>query len=193
MILYFVGISCVGKSTIGGLLSNVLKMPFFDLDIEIEKYYQKPIETIQNECFSMDGFREKGSFVLDLILSQNKNAIIASTPSGLMFSYLQVYKKHRKTRDIVSIHIFDSPENILKRLVFFDEESQPMTIELTDLEKKRYLKKIISDYNYFKNSYLRADLQFNISNLSLEDISPALIDTLSLQNKSTSPQPPPQS
>ena len=56
MIIYFVGISCVGKTTIGKMLADKISYKFFDLDMEIEKYYGKPIERIQDECFSMNGY-----------------------------------------------------------------------------------------------------------------------------------------
>ena len=42
MIIYLVGISCVGKTTIGRMLAKKKNYSFFDLDEEIEKYYQKP-------------------------------------------------------------------------------------------------------------------------------------------------------
>jgi shikimate kinase len=37
MILYLVGISCVGKTTIGAMLAQRLVFSFFDLDLEIQK------------------------------------------------------------------------------------------------------------------------------------------------------------
>ena len=58
MIIYLVGISCVGKTTIGRLLAEKMNYSFYDLDDEIEKYYQKPIERIQDECLIMNEYRE---------------------------------------------------------------------------------------------------------------------------------------
>ncbi len=71
MILYLVGISCVGKSTIGKMLAEKIGFSFFDLDLEIQDYYKKPIERIQDDCFSMNGYREKASVVLDYLFSLN--------------------------------------------------------------------------------------------------------------------------
>ena len=36
--------------------------------------------------------------------------------------------------------------------------------------RKRYLKEIRADYNFFKDSYKRADFQVNIDNVRLEKI-----------------------
>ena len=68
MKIYLVGISCVGKTTIGRLLANYLDFSFYDLDDEVQKYYQKPIEILQNESFTMNEYRQKASVVLDRLL-----------------------------------------------------------------------------------------------------------------------------
>ncbi len=174
MIIYIIGISCVGKTTIGELLAKKIGYSFLDLDLEIQNYYGDSIERIQNECFSILEYREKASLVLDYLLSNCIDTVIAGTPSGLKFSYLKVYKKHRATKDLVSIHIKDSFENILNRLTFYDKDSNPITVHMDESKKKLYFKEIRADYNYFKNSYARADLQINIENIPLDEI-PAII------------------
>jgi len=178
MIIYLVGVSCVGKTTIGKMLSDKLGYSFFDLDKETEKYYQKPIERIQDEFITMDEFRDKASVVLDYILSKNIDSVISGTPAGLKFSYLQIYKKHAKKREIISIHIKDEPENILKRLTFYDKDSKPIKIILDESKKKRYFREITKDYNYFKDSYKRADIQLDINGLCLDDIPNVIIEKL---------------
>jgi shikimate kinase len=139
MILYLVGISCVGKTTIGKLLADKVGFKFFDLDIEIQNYYNKPIERIQEECFTMNGYREKASIVLDSLFSKDTDAVISGTPSGLKFSYLQVYKKHKAVKDLYSIYIQDSFENVLSRLTFYDKDSNPIVKKINESKKRRYL------------------------------------------------------
>lgn len=178
MIIYLVGISCVGKTTIGKMLAQNIGFTFFDLDEEIQKYYKKPIERIQHECFSMTEYRKKGNIVLDDLLSSNIHSVISGTPSGLKFSYLQVYKKHKRNKDLYSIFINDSFENILDRLTFYDKDSNPITELMDESKKKRYLKKIKADYNYFKDSYNRADFKIDIKNVCLEDIPKMVIDKI---------------
>jgi len=180
MIIYLVGIGCVGKTNVGKILADKIDFPFYDLDEEVERYYQKPIEKIQNECFSMNGFREKASVVLDSILNQDENSVIAGTPAGLKYSYLQVYKKHKKKKDIISVHLIDSPENILGRMIFFDVDSKPMELVLSDSLKKKYLTEIKRDFNNFKESLERADLQVNIQNIPVEKIPDLIIEALKL-------------
>ena len=178
MKIYLIGVSCVGKTTIGKMLAEKMDYSFFDIDEEIEKYNHKPIERIQDECWGMMKFREMGSKVLDFVFSKKGNAVIAATPAGLKHSYLQVYKKYKKTGEVISIHIIDKPENILNRLTFYDKDSIPIEIDLDEIKKKLYLKEIIKDYNHFKDSFQRADLQIDINEINLEDIPDLIISRL---------------
>jgi len=178
--IYLVGISCVGKTTIGRLLANHLDFSFYDLDEEVQKYYKKPIEIIQNECFTMNEYRQKASVVLDRLLKIQDNSVISGTPSGLRDSYLQVYKKHKKEIDVISVNIIDTPENILDRLTFYDVDSKLLNIELDNNEKKKYLNEIIGDLNYFKKSLSRAELQISIENISLAQIPELIVKELTI-------------
>ncbi len=186
MIIYLVGISCVGKTTIGKMLADKIGYSFFDLDEEIESFYKKPIERIQNECLTMNEYREKASVVLDKLFSRDIDSVISGTPSGLKFSYLQVYKKHRH-KNLISICLNDSFTNILNRLTFYDKDSNPITEIMDESKKKKYLKLIRSDYNYFKDSYKRADFQINIENVSLENIPDLIIKTIGLNELMPTP------
>ncbi len=46
MILYLVGMTCVGKTTIGRMLAERIGFAFFDTDEMVQKHYNKPIERI---------------------------------------------------------------------------------------------------------------------------------------------------
>ncbi|MBM4175402.1 MAG: hypothetical protein FJ213_04415 [Ignavibacteria bacterium] len=183
MILYLIGISCVGKTTIGRLLADKIGLKFYDLDIEIQNYYKKSIERIQDECFSMNEYREKASIVLDSLFSKDTDSVISGTPSGLKFSYLQVYKKHKAANDLYSIYIKDSFENVLGRLTFYDKDSNPITVIMDKTRKRRYLKEIKADYNYFKDSYSRADFTIDINNVCLNNIPNLIVNELQKNKK----------
>lgn len=178
MILYLVGISCVGKTTIGRMLAKKIGFAFFDLDEEIQNHYEKPIERIQDECITMNGYREKASIVLDDLLSKNIDSVISGTPSGLKFSYLKVYKKHKVVKELYSIYITDSFENVMDRFTFYDKDSNPITERLDESKRKRYLTVIKEDYSYFRDSYNRADFKIDIKNICLKDIPNLIINEL---------------
>lgn len=178
MILYLVGISCVGKTTIGKMLAEKIGFSFFDLDLEIQNFYKKPIERIQDECFTMNGYREKASVVLDDLFSKNIDSVISGTPSGLKFSYLQVYKKHKAEKNLYAIYLKDSFENVLDRLTFYDKDSNLITQTLDESEKRKYLREIKADYDFFRDSYKRADHEIDINNICMLDIPNLIINEL---------------
>jgi shikimate kinase len=127
----------------------------------------------------MNGYREKGSVVLDKLLSKNIDSVISGTPSGLKFSYLQVYKRH-KDKELISMCLIDSFEKVLDRLTFFDKDSNPISEKLDEAEKKGYLKEIRADYNFFKGSYRRADFQINIEGVSLDKIPDLIMSIIGI-------------
>ena len=49
---------------------------------------------------------------------------------------------------------------------------------MDESKKKRYLKEIQADYNYFKDSYKRADFQINIEDVSLVNIPEMIIKAI---------------
>ncbi len=177
MIIYLVGISCVGKTTIGKMLAEKIGYTFYDLDEEIENYYKKPIEQIQDDCLTINGYREKASIVLEILFSKNIDSVISGTPAGLKFPYYQVYERH-KDKDLFSICLNDSFENVLDRLTFYDRDSNLITEILDESKKELYLREIQLDYNYFKDSYKRADFQIDIRNVRLENISEMILEKI---------------
>lgn len=75
---------------------------------------------------------------------------------------------------------------MLERLRFYDEDSNPIEMELDEKMKKRYLRKLKGDYHYFKDSYARADFTVDINRVPLNEI-PALV-TRELQKTIKLPQ-----
>ena len=161
MKILITGVSCIGKSTIGNLLSQSLKYNFFDFDLEVEKFYNISIERIKKECFNEYGYREKAAIVLkNIFISHKENIVIAMPPSGLKDNYLRVLKKQN---NLIYIVLQDKPENILERITFYDIDSKQIFKKLSEKEKKLYLKEIRKEITYYKKSYLRANYIIDIS------------------------------
>jgi shikimate kinase len=183
--IYLVGVTCVGKSAIGELLARKINFTFYDFDKEIEKYFDKPIEYIQEDYLFPYSFREDTGIVLRELLNKKENSVIAASPSALRDIYLREYKKAREIAEntIISIYISDKPENILKRITFYDKESRLMDVQLSEREKGLYLKKIKKEITFYKKFNSRADYEFNIEGLNLDNIPEILIEFLISENE----------
>ena len=78
MIVALFGVTCVGKTTIGRIISGELRYEFYDLDVEIKSYFNDTITNIQNRCFNQHEYDGKKIEVLKSILARcGENAIIA--------------------------------------------------------------------------------------------------------------------
>jgi shikimate kinase len=165
--IFLTGVSCVGKTTIGRRLSELLDLNFFDLDEEIERFFGTSIERLQGRFITMYSFREEAAKALThlLVRPEGRECVIALPPSGLMGGYLRVLKKSPGIRVVLR----DLPERILERLVLYDVDSRPIEKSLTAAQKRLYLREIKKDITYFSNSYERANLQVDISGLDVDD------------------------
>jgi len=163
MRLFLTGVSCVGKTTIGKKVGELLGIKFFDLDQEIEGFFQTTIERLQNRFLTVHSFRNEAAKALVHLLNRpdSGRCVIALPPSGLMGGYLSALKKVKRTIVVIT----DKPERILKRIRFYDIDSRPIEKELTSKEERLYLREIKKDITYFRASYRRTDLQVDISGL----------------------------
>jgi len=166
MHIFLIGVSCVGKSTIGNRLAEKIDFLFFDLDEKIEEFFGRPIEQIQNQYFTGYSYREQGAKVLNKIIDTNKNdnVIVGLTPKGLHDWYYKLIKKSGAT----VFELKDTPGNILDRIVFYDEDSNLMEKDLTEDDKRFYLSEIKKDISYFRKFYKRAHYHVDISGLGVE-------------------------
>jgi shikimate kinase len=157
------GVACVGKSTIGAELARLLGIPFFDLDTEVETFYQQSIPRLQARSFTMSRYRGKACRVLQGILARPEAAdcVIALPPSGLRQPYWNVIKASQSTVVVVR----DDPINILARIAFYDDDSRPVERVLTPEERGLYLDEIKKDMRFFARSYSKADVQVDINGL----------------------------
>jgi shikimate kinase len=179
MRIFLAGVGCVGKTTAGAILAGLLDYRFFDLDIEIERFFGTSIERLRNSYLTSHSFRLAASIALKQILSRDDscNCVTALPPSGLMGGYWKVVKK---TQDATIVVLQDTPENILKRITFYDIDSRPIQRTLTDQEKRLYLRSIKGDITYFCRSYERAHVSVDIAGCGPDEAARRVKDRLGL-------------
>jgi shikimate kinase len=105
--LFLVGLMAVGKSTVGRMLADTLKMPFYDSDAEIEARAGAEVSWI----FDVEGeagFRDREEQVIDE-LSQLQGIVVATGGGAVK---RDVNRAHLASRGVV-IHL-DCP---LRRLL----------------------------------------------------------------------------
>ena len=165
--VFLTGIGCVGKTTIGSKLAELLSIHFFDLDLEIEAFFGTSIERLQNRFLTVHSYRTEAAKALVHLLKcpDAVDSVIALPPSGLMGAYLRAVRKSKGTIVVLN----DKPENILERITFYDTDSKPIKKRLTPREKRLYLKAIKEDITYFRKTYERAHIQIDISDLCVGD------------------------
>jgi shikimate kinase len=72
----------------------------------------------------------------------------------------------------------DTPENIVERLAFYDEDSRPLERVLTSREKRLYATEVRKDMSYFRRSYENADLRVDIAGLGPDEAAAKVNDIL---------------
>jgi shikimate kinase len=176
MRVFIAGVGCVGKTTIAEKLAALLGYPFFDLDAEIESYFGTSIERLRSRFLTTYSYRKEASKALEQLVSrdESRNCVIALPPSGLMDAYWRIVKKANATIVVIE----DSPENIVKRISFYDIDSKPIEKELSEKERKLYLQEIRGDISYFKPTYRRANVTVAINGLGVEEAAQKIKDLL---------------
>jgi shikimate kinase len=176
MRIFITGVACVGKTTIGEKLAALLGYQFFDLDEEIERFFGAAIPRLRQRFLTQYSFRVEAAKALKQVLSRkdSQDCVIALPPGGLMDAYWRVIK----TLNAAIVVLQDTPENILKRITFYDDDSHLIDRTLTDQEKRYYLRDISADMTYFGRTYRRANLTVDIAGLGPEAAAQKIKDAL---------------
>lgn len=162
MRIFIGGVACVGKTTIGAILADFLRRRFYDLDAETERFFGTSLERLQNRHLTPNGFRRDVAKALQRVLSleESRDCVIALPPRGLMGP---CWKVLQEVQDAVIIVLVDNPENILKRVAFYDIDSRKIDKILTEDERRHYLREIRGDISYFRRSWQRAHFIVDIA------------------------------
>ncbi|CAM3517649.1 shikimate kinase [Aequorivita lipolytica] len=165
MKIVLVGYMGSGKSSVGKKLSKVLKLPFKDLDSEIEKIEEISISKIFSEKGEIY-FRKVENRVLKKLLSESKHFILATgggTPCyGDSMEFITAHK------DVVSIYLKTSLEVLVTRLKS-EKNQRPLLAHLNNEEE-------IEDF-IRKHLFERA-FYYNQANVVVENSSEDIAETV---------------
>jgi len=169
--IVIVGMTGVGKTTIGRVLSKILRRTFIDIDFEVEKASGQKIHHIF-EKYGEDEFRKIEKKTFYRFLNSKENFVI-STGAGILGD--------QETIDLIkenSICIFLEIKinNLVERLTN-NLKSRPL-LKNGDLKEK--LKNMIK--NRIQN-YKQAHLTISVDGLSIPDIVRRIINNLKYHDK----------
>jgi XRE family transcriptional regulator, aerobic/anaerobic benzoate catabolism transcriptional regulator len=151
-----VGLRGAGKSTLGEKLSESLKLPFVELDREVEKEAGAEL----GEVFAMygqDGYRRFERRALERVLAQNEQAVIAT--GGSLVNDPGTYKMLLER--CTCIWLKASPEEHLARVIA-QGDMRPFKGRSAALEE---IKRLLEDRNRL---YSRADATVDTSGKTLK-------------------------
>lgn len=165
MRIFLLGFMGCGKSHWGREISQKLKIPFFDLDSQIEESESKSI----NEIFVEQGeehFRLKEKEVLNIITESHESFVMAcggGTPC--FYNNIDYMNKSGTT-----VWINCSVDCLFSRLVK-EKDKRPLIKELTDDQLRSYIMKKYADRKIF---YQQSKVILQDDALTLEKIVDAI-------------------
>ena len=143
------GVSNVGKTTTGELLAERLGFKFYDLDEEVKSCLGMTLEEFVHTADLRWRDQKRGRIIKKLLRSE-EDMVLAITP----ISYPDNFRTRISGDGILSIELYDTPENIFARLVFSDEND---TIYKDDQYKyehrEHYLREIQQDLDWYGKVY----------------------------------------
>jgi len=163
--VFLTGIGCVGKTAIGGTLAQLMNRPFYDLDEVIEAYFDCSIRRLHARFLTMHSYRREAVKALIHLLNKirDEDAVVALPPSGLMYPF---GREVHKTGGLIVV-LRDTPQSILERITFYDDDSNRIDVVLTGDDKRLYLREIKKDWTYFKRTYQKAHMTVDIAGLDV--------------------------
>lgn len=172
------GVSNIGKTTIGSIMADILKIKFYDIDEEIKKAYK-----ITNEQFVSIGTLElrdaKRCRTLNDLIKIEENKVIAVTP----LSYASRIWHLFDDPNTICIELKDAVENIFDRLIFSDENDVIYTDdEYKNAHKDHYMREINDDIFWYGLVYKDIKNKFDLAGMNAHDAAVKIIKRYKLKN-----------
>ncbi len=169
--IVMLGMTGVGKTTIGKILSKVLKAKFIDIDYEIEKASNLKIYDFFNQ-YGEKEFRKLEKKVL-LKYLYNTNKAVISTGAGILSDNEIISSIHNNS---VSIFLDIKITNLLERLKY-NLKNRPK------LRKGNLEENLETMYNKRISGYKQANIRVTVDQLSSADVVSRIVKKLNNYGK----------
>ena len=157
--LFLVGFMATGKTTIGKRLSTKLKVPFLDIDKEIESYLNLSINDIFKTYGENEFRKTEEKVIIDKVITSHDNGFVMSLGGGAFIN-----KNIRKLVNSVGISIWlDAKIDIIYTRIKNSKNERPLTSKFDSKEKLEQLLNTRLTY------YQKANVQVKILNTSKEN------------------------
>jgi shikimate kinase len=159
MKIFLIGFMGSGKTHWGRLLSEKLKLPFFDLDEQVVFAEKKTI----NEIFIEKGeqyFRMKEKELLHAI-TESYGAFIMSCGGGAPCYFNNIEYMHRAGTTVW----LNTPLEILFQRLLKEKEQRPLIRDLSDAQLRSFIKKKYADRKIY---YEQADMIIEDEQITLD-------------------------
>lgn len=172
MKLFLAGYMGSGKTTVGSRMSEILKLPFIDLDDQIALIEEQSVPDIfknRGELY----FRKRETQVLEDVLNVKKPLIVSLGGGTPCYgSNLELIKKYPDSK---VIYLKASVDFLTDRL-FSEKETRPV---INHLKLKEDLDDFIRKHLFERSFYYnQADLIINIEGKTPETIVAAIVEKL---------------
>ena len=169
--IVMLGMTGVGKTTIGKILSKVVKAKFIDIDYEIEKASNLKVYDFFSQ-YGENEFRKLEKKVLLKSLS-NTNKSVISTGAGILSDSEIIASIHTNS---LSIFLDIKISNLVERLKY-NLKNRPKL-------KKRNLKENLEImYKTRISGYNQANLKITVDGLSAADVVSRIVNKLNNYDK----------
>lgn len=173
MIILLFGVSNVGKTTTGRIIAKKLGYSFYDLDDEIKAYYHVTLDQFMKQYKELEDRDRNRAKLLQQLLKNKDNLVVAVTP----ITYLKYYHNILHRKNVFSLVLTDTAENIFDRLIFTDENDEVFE----DCEVYRnahrdyYIHDIKEDLRYYGNVYACIQHIVDVNGRTQEEVADSII------------------
>lgn len=147
--LFLVGLSGVGKTTIGKVLAGMLEYSFVDTDAQIEQEQDNSIAAIFTSL-GQDTFRRLETELLEKLLPLT--SVVVATGGGLPCygCNMMLMLQHGQ------VVYLDSPLEVLAQRLFIVKDSRPLVAKMSKLQIKTYLEEAHQQrHSYYSQAHHR--------------------------------------